>query len=152
MKKEQYLEYIDHFNNKRYDALTSYFTDDITVEYFDNAFGQDFPARTLRGPLEFAENYKSLHAHTREVLELGDFMSEGGLLFAELYTEFHTFKDAPASFGRPWKKGDSSIMTNWVMYNLDETRKMKRIRIAHFRNHDPATAKYLSNPKGHTAQ
>ena len=25
MKREQFLEYIDHFNNKRYDAVTSYF-------------------------------------------------------------------------------------------------------------------------------
>lgn len=143
MNREQYLEYIDHFNNKRYDALTSYFTPDITVEYFDDAFAQGgAPARTLHGPDEFAENYKSLHAHTREVLELGDFLSRGELVFAELYTEFHTFQDAPESYGRPWKKGDISIMTNWVMYNLDENGKMKRIRIAHFRNHDPAEAKY----------
>jgi hypothetical protein len=39
-------------------------------------------------------------------------------------------------------KGDINIMTNWVIYNLDENGKMKRIRIAHFRNHDPRTAKY----------
>ena len=142
MNREQYLEYIDHFNNKRYDAVTSYFAPDITVEYFDNAFGQEIPARTLHGSEEFAENYKSLHAHTREILELGDFIFQGELVFAELYTEFHTFKDAPASYGRPWKKGDTSIMTNWVMYNIDENGKMKRIRIAHFRNHDPASGKY----------
>jgi len=142
MNRKQYLEYIDHFNNKRYDALKSYFTPDITVEYFDNAFSTQYPARTLHGPEEFAANYKSLHEHTREVLELGDFMSEGDLLFVELYTEFHTFKDAPASASQRWKKGDVNIMTNWVMYNLDENGKMKRIRIAHFRNHDPKTAKF----------
>jgi hypothetical protein len=33
-------------------------------------------------------------------------------------------------------------MTNWVLYNLDEKGKMKRIRIAHFCNSDPKTAKY----------
>lgn len=142
MNREQYLEYIDHFNNKRYDSVTSYFAPDITVEYFDNASGQQFPARTLHGAEEFAKNYKSLHAHTREILELGDFMSQGELVFAELYTEFHTFKNSPESSDRPRKKGDISIMTNWVMYNLDENGKMKRIRIAHFRNHDPETAKY----------
>lgn len=141
MNREQYLEYVDHFNNKRYDKVTSYFAPDITVEYFDNAFGTQFPARTLHGPAEFAANYKALHEHTREVLELGDFMAEGDLVFVELYTEFHTFKDAPAS-GQQWKKGDINIMTNWVMYNLDENGKMKRIRIAHFRNHDPKTARY----------
>lgn len=141
MNREQYLEYVDHFNNKRYDAVTSYFAKDITVEYFDNAYGSQVPARTLHGPEEFAASYKALHEHTREVLELGDFMVDGNLLFAELYTEFHTFKDAPESAGQPRKKGDVSIMTNWVVYDM-EGDKMKRIRIAHFRNHDPKTAKY----------
>lgn len=64
------------------------------------------------------------------------------MLFAELYTEFHTFKDTPAFSGRGWKKGDITIMTNWVIYNLDKNGKMKRIRIAHFHNHDPGTAKF----------
>ena len=141
MNREQYLEYIDHFNNKRYDAVTGYFAPDITVEYFDNAYGTPIPARTLRGPAEFAASYKALHAHTREVLELGDFMSQGNLVFAELYTEFHTFKDAISGAGQPWKKGEIRIMTNWVIYNIAGD-KMQRIRIAHFRNHDPGTAKY----------
>lgn len=142
MNREQFLEYIDHFNNKRYDKVTSYFAPDITVEYFDDGFSMQFPARTLHGSDEFEMNYKSLHAHTREILELGDFISQGEMIFAELYTEFHTFRDAPESSGRMRKKGDIVIMTNWVMYNLDADGKMKRIRIAHFRNHDPETAKY----------
>lgn len=141
MNKKQYLEYVDHFNNRRYDAVTGYFAPDITVEYFDNAYGPQFPARTLHGPEEFAASYKSLHEHTREVLELSDFIMAGNLLLAELYTEFHTFKDAPVSGGQPWKKGDISIMTNWVMYTM-EGDLMKRIRIAHFRNHDLKIAKF----------
>jgi len=142
MNKEQYLEYVDHFNNKRYDAVTSYFAPDINVEYFDTAFGPYTPARTLHGPEEFAASYKSLHEHTREILELRDFMVQGDLLFAELYTEFHVIKDPPAApGGMQRKKGDVYIMTNWVLYTL-ENDKMKRIRIAHFRNHDPKTAKF----------
>ena len=142
MNKEQYQEYIDHFNNKRYDALTKYFADDITVEYFDDAYAPYTPGRTLHGAAEFTSNYKAQHAHTREVLELGDFWTDGSLLFAELYTEFHTFEDPSPESGGRWKKGEVTIMTNWVMYNLDENGKMKRIRIAHFRNSDPATAKF----------
>jgi len=141
MNRKQYLEYVDHFNNKRYDAVTSYFAPDITVEYFDNAYGAKIPARTLHGPEEFAASYKALHAHTREILELRDFMSEGNLMFVELYTEFHTFKDAISNAGEPWKKGDTRIMINWVVYDM-EGGKMKRIRIAHFRNNDPNTARY----------
>ena len=142
MNRKQYLEYVDHFNNKRYDKVTSYFAPDITVEYFDNAYGPYAPARTLHGAKEFEANYRALHAHTKEVLELGDFLSEGDLVFVELYTEFITFKDPPDDAGRMWKKGDVTIMTNWVLYNLDARGKMKRIRIAHFRNSDPRTAKY----------
>ena len=142
MNRKQYLEYVDHFNNKRYDKVTGYFAPDITVEYFDSAYGPYAPAHVLHGAKEFEASYRALHAHTKEVLELGEFLSEGSLLFVELYTEFITFKDSPPGAGQPWKKGDVTIMTNWVLYNLDEKGRMKRIRIAHFRNSDPKTAKY----------
>jgi hypothetical protein len=143
MNRKQYLEYIDHFNNKRYDKVTGYFAPDITVEYFDSAYGPYGPAQTLHGPKEFEANYRALHEHTKEVLELGDFLSEGNLLFVELYTEFITFKDSPhGTGGMQRKKGDIIIMTNWVLYDLDKKGKMKRIRIGHFRNSDPKTAKY----------
>lgn len=140
MNKEQYVEYIEHFNNKRYDAVTSYFTPDIIVEYFTNLTNTKEPPRTLHGPQEFIESYKDLHEHVREVLELRDFMVDGNLLFAELYTEFHCFKDFPTTSFQPLKKGDVVIMTNWVLYNI-ENEKMKRIRIAHFRMHDTKEAK-----------
>ena len=136
MNREQFLEYVDHFNNKKYDAVTSYFTPDVTVEY-SSVWGD----RTLHGPQEFIDSYKNLHEYVREVLELGDFMESRGLLFVELYTEFHCFKDAPESTGLALKKGEVSVMTNWVLYNFAGD-KMKRIRIAHFRVHDPKTAKF----------
>jgi hypothetical protein len=142
MNREQYQVYVDHFNNKRYDAVTSYFTPDITVEYFTNLSKPSEPPRTLHGPKEFAASYMALHDHVREVLELGDFMAQGDLLFAELYTEFHCFKDYPTTSFNPLKNGDISIMTNWVIYNMTPDDRMKRIRIAHFRMHDPKTAKY----------
>src|SRR4030042_1705781 len=116
MNRQQYLEYVDHFNNKRYDKVTSYFAPDITVEYFDNAYGPYAPARILHGAKEFEANYRALHEHTKEVLELGDFICEGKLMFVELYTEFITFKDPPAGTS-PYKKGQVTIMTNWVLYN-----------------------------------
>jgi hypothetical protein len=142
MNREQYQVYVDHFNNRRYDAVTSYFTPDITVEYFTNWASSDTPARTLRGPREFAASYMALHEKVREIMELRDFMVTGDLLFAELYTEFHCFKDHPTMSFRPLKEGDAIVMTNWVVYNMTEDDKMKRIRIAHFRLHDSKTAKF----------
>jgi hypothetical protein len=146
MNREQFLEYVDHFNNKRYDKVTSYFAPDITVEYFTNFLDPLAPARTLRGPKEFIESYAALHDYAREAMELGVFISQGDLMFVELYTEFHWFKDHPADarpaiFAKePPKKGHVAVMTNWVLYNM-EGEKMKRIRIAHFRMHDPKSAR-----------
>ena len=142
MTREEFLEYIDYFNKKDFDGVTGYFAPDITVEYFDYMSEPDVPPRTLRGPKEFIENYKALFESVQEVLELGDFLSTEDRVFVELYTEFHPFKDTPASEGRlAWKKGVPVVMTNWVLYNMEDG-KMKRIRIAHFRNHDPKTAKF----------
>ena len=142
MTREEYLEYVACFNRKDFEAVASYFTPDITVEYYDNATGPKVPARTLCGPKEFIENYKALTSTVKEVLELRDYLSTEDRVFAELYTEFHPFKDTPTSEGRQaWKKGEPVLSTNWVMYDMVDG-KMKRIRIAHWRLHEPKTAKY----------
>jgi len=140
MNREQFLEYIGHFNNKRYDALASYFTPDMTAEYGIGGMGSNVPNRILHGPKEFVEFYKSLHQYVREALELGDFFVNSDYLFAELWTEFHCFKDIPESFGQSWKKGDVTVGTFWVLYDM-KNDKMSRIRIAHFKNYDPRQAK-----------
>jgi hypothetical protein len=143
MNRKQYLEYVEHFNKKEFDKVAGYFTPDITVEYPDNFAGPEITPRTLHGPKEFIDNYVSLTSNVKEVLEVTEFLSEGKQLFVELYTEFHTFRDVPAgAAGLGRKKGDITIMNNWVLYDLDKKGKMKRIRIAHFRNADPKTAKY----------
>jgi len=142
MTREQFLEYIACFNRKDFGAVASYFTPTITVEYYDNAIGPTVPARTLYGPQEFIESYKQLSSVVKEVLELRDFMSSEDRVFAELYTEFHPFKDTEPVVGRiQWKKGQPVISTNWVLYEMAEG-KMSRIRIAHWRLHDPKTAKF----------
>ena len=141
MNKAQFQKYIDHFNNKRYDEVSSYFAPGIVVEYFTNLRDPKAPLRTLHGRQAFIESYKTLHQYVREVLELGFFLTEDNLMAVELYTEFHCIKDNPTFISQPMKNGDVAIMTNWVVYNM-ENDKMKRIRIAHFRMHDPKLAKY----------
>src|SRR4030042_5367973 len=142
MTREEYLEYVAYFNKKDFVKVADYFTPDITVEYYDNATGPAVPARTLRGPHEFIENYKALTSAVKEVLELRAFLSTEARLFAELYTELHPFKNTPADEGRQaWKVGEPVLSTNWVMYDMVDG-KMKRIRIAHWRLHKPKTAKY----------
>ena len=142
MTRAEYLEYVDYFNRKDFDGVTRYFSPDVTVEYYDTASDLKVPGRTLYGSKGFIENYKALFQSVKEVLELRDFLSTEDRVFAELYTEFHPYKDTPESEGRQaWKKGEPIVMTNWVLYDMVDG-KMKRIRIAHFRNHPPETAKY----------
>lgn len=140
LDKEKFLEYVGHFNNKRYDALASYFTPDFTAEYGIGGMTSQMPNMIRNSPQEFIAFYKELHQYVREVLELGDFFVNKDYLFAEFWTEFHCFKDVPASIPLPLKKGEVYVGTLWVLYNL-EGDKMKHVRIVHFKTHDPKQAK-----------
>lgn len=137
MNRQQFLEYTDHFNHKRWDKVTSYFCPDVTLEYPDNFMGPQLPGtgNTLHGPQEFIANYEALTANVREVLNVGAFISRGRQFCVELITEFHVFKD-PESGSMPngWKKGDTNILNQIVLYDLDAKGKFKRIRIFHHRH------------------
>ena len=140
MDKQKFLRYIDHFNNKRYDEVMKYYHPDISIEYYTSFANPQGPARTQRGLSGFLEQYQTLHQHCREALEVGDFLLDGNLMAAELYTEFHFFKDY-ADFSRgPMKAGEVVVMTNCCIYAI-ENERFKRIRVAHFRTHDPSTAR-----------
>ncbi|MBN2240566.1 MAG: nuclear transport factor 2 family protein [Dehalococcoidales bacterium] len=143
MNREEFLEYMDHFNNHRWDKVVSYFRPDVILEYPDNFAGPQIPGRTgrtLHGPEEFIENYKAIAASVREVLNLGAFMAEGNQFFVEFVTEFHAFGDLPEGSSKPWKKGEVSVFNQCVLYDVDEEGKFKRIRIFHHRHLDPSTA------------
>jgi len=144
MTREQFLKYIDYFNRKDFESVANYFSPDVTVEYPDNFMGPQTPGatgRTLHGPKEFIKNYQALTERTREVLNLGVFLSQGSHFCVELITEFHPLK-TPAA-GAQSKQGETSILNQCVIYDLDEKGKFKRIRIFHHRHLDPETAKRL---------
>jgi hypothetical protein len=144
MNRKQFLKYVDHFNNHRFDKVVSYFCPDVTLSYPDNFMGPQIPAmtgNTLHGPKEFIANYEAIAANVREVLNVGAFLSRGRQFCAELITEFHVLRTPPAgSPGAHWKKGDIIIMNQIVLYDLDENGKFKRIRIFHHRYLEPEEA------------
>jgi hypothetical protein len=145
MNRQQFLEYADHFNHKRWDKVVSYFCPDVSVEYPDNFVDPQIPGltgKTLHGPQEFIANYEALTANVREVLNIGAFISRGRQFCVELITEFHVFKTPPAGSNRQWKKGDLNILNQIVLYDLDEKGKFKRIRIFHHRHLDPSKTKH----------
>jgi hypothetical protein len=146
MNRKQFMEYVGHFNNRRFDKVASYFRPDVTLKYPDNFMGPQKPGitgMTLHGPKEFIENYKALTANIREVLNVGAFISRGRQFCVELITEFYVFKKPPAGApGAQWKKGDTHILNQIVLYDLDDKGKFKHIRIFHHRYLDPKAVKH----------
>jgi hypothetical protein len=146
MNRKQFMEYVGHFNNRRFDKVASYFRPDVTLKYPDNFMGPQKPGitgMTLHGPKEFIENYKALTANIREVLNVGAFIYRGRQFCVELITEFYVFKKPPAgSPGAQWKKGDTHILNKIVLYDLDDKGKFKHIRIFHHRYLDPKAVKH----------
>jgi hypothetical protein len=140
MNRKEFQVYFDHFNSKRFDEVGKYFSPDVIVEYFSNPQMPDAKPLTVHGPKAFIDQYKGWAEFTREALEMGAFLSEGNLAFVELYTEFHFLKDVPDYFGQSMKKGQAVAMTNWVLYTFEKS-KMKHVKIAHFRMHDPKTVR-----------
>jgi hypothetical protein len=143
MNRQQFLEYASYFNTKQWDKVVSYFRPDVTLEYPDNFTGPQIPGRTLHGPKEFIASYRALTANVREVLNIGAFISRGRQFCVELITEFHVF-NTPAAAGSStmqWKKGETHVLNQLVLYDLDEKGKFQRIRIFHHRHLDPATVK-----------
>lgn len=141
MNRRQFMEYVEHFNNRRFKKVASYFRPDATLEYPDNFMGPQKPGitgKTLHGPKEFIANYQALTENIREVLNVGAFISRGRQFCVELITEFYIFKNPPAGApGAQWKKGDTFVMNQIVLYDLDDKGKFKRIRIFHHRYLDP---------------
>jgi hypothetical protein len=144
VNRQQFLEYVEHFNNRRFDKVVSYFCPDVTVEYPDNSWTANawHNWKTLHGPREFIANYEALTANVREVLNVGVFLSRGRQFCVELVTEFHVFQTPAEGSSRGWKKGDVVVMNQCVLYDLDEKGKFKRIRIFHHRYLDPSMAKH----------
>ena len=141
MNRQQFLEYAEHFNQHHWEKVVSYFCPDVTLEYPDNFMGPQVPGatgKTLHGPQEFIANYEALSANVREVLNVGVFLSRGRQFCVELITEFHVFRTPPEGSTRQWQKGDTVVMNQIVLYDLDEKGKFKRIRIFHHRYLDPA--------------
>ncbi len=56
MTEKEFLVYVDHFKNKRYDAVTSYFAPDVAVEYFTTPGGDPQRALALHGPQGSIQN------------------------------------------------------------------------------------------------
>jgi len=140
MDKQKLLQYIDHFNHKRYEEVMAFYHPDVVIEYPTMLAHPQAQPVTRRGRAGFLEQYLVLHEHCREALEAQTVLQDGNMMAAEMYTEFHFFRDYANFSGRRMKAGDVYITTNWCIYTV-ENDKFTHIRVAHFRLHDPQTAR-----------
>ena len=140
MDKQKLLQYIDHFNHKLYEEVMAFYHPDVVIEYPTMLANPQAQPVTRRGRAGFLEQYIVLHQHCREALEAQTILQDGHMMAAEMYTEFHFFKDYPNFSGRRMKAGDVYITTNWCIYTV-ENERFTHIRVAHFRLHDPKTAR-----------
>jgi SnoaL-like domain len=129
MDEAGFRTYIGHFNGAEYDQLVHYFADDVTLSF---PFGL-----TLEGRDAIVDFYRPIHASVKEILEI-DFLLVGtDKLAVELYTEFHALRDYPDfPGGRSLAEGDVLRFTSFVHYDLDDTDRFRRIRVATYRQHD----------------
>lgn len=144
MTREEFLVYMNHFNNKEYSALTGYFSDDIVVEYYDKSYVGKYSHRILHGKDEFIAAYTALHKKLREFLDLGFCLFDGEHMLVELYTEFHALEATSLYDSGELKKGDVHCVTNWVCYDFAPDGRFSHIRIAHFCVHDPSKKRFSS--------
>jgi hypothetical protein len=123
-----FRNYIENFNAANYDVLVDHFADDMTLTYPDGS--------TLNGREEFVAFYKKIHASVKEVLRIDFLLIGADKVAVELYTEFHAQEDVPDFPGAPLAKGEVRRITSFVHYDMDESGKFNRIRVARYLSHD----------------
>ncbi len=70
MDKNKLLQYIDHFNHKRYEQVMEFYHPDVLIEYPTMLADPKAPPVTRRGREGFLEQYVELHKSCREALEV----------------------------------------------------------------------------------
>jgi hypothetical protein len=128
MDEARFRQYIAAFNGARYDLMGEYFADDVTLSFPDG--------NTLYGLEGIAAFYRPIHSELQEILEI-DFLLIGERAIAiELYTEFHAKQDTERAPGGPLRAGEVVRFTSFVHYELDDSDRFRRIRVARYRAHD----------------
>ena len=123
--------YLDHFNNKRFDQVTSYFADDVEVRYFrDWTTLPQAPQKILYGRDAFIQNYERLSEHVDEKLRLGVFLAREGSLFVELYTTFTAYHDTDVLLSGFLKEGETLYVNHYINYILNDADQFWIIKIA----------------------
>ena len=123
LTREQYLEYVELFNNND-PRFIRYYHDDVEFE-LANA--------KIRGATAIRDFYADVKAHIRETVTLTHFVSDATGIAAEIPTEFRVVKDwENGYFGRPLKAGMVMRIVSIGLYWVRDGRftRIKSTRLA----------------------
>ncbi|MEY4761363.1 MAG: hypothetical protein RLZZ200_1219 [Pseudomonadota bacterium] len=123
LTREQYLEYVELFNNND-PRFIKYYHDDVEFE-LANA--------KIKGAQAIRDFYAEVKAHIRETVTLTHFVSDATGVAAEIPTEFRVIKDwENGYFGRPLKVGMVMRVVSLGMYWVRDGRftRIKAARLA----------------------
>jgi hypothetical protein len=142
MTQEEIKAYFACFNEKRFDDVADYFAEDVTVTY-PRAFKIGAPpAKVLHGKQQFIDNYKALTEKLEEVIDLEAVITDETHIFVVLHTEFHPKVDVDNFSAGVLKKGVPLVVTDFVLYELNDEGKFQNISIAHHNVEGPEAVRH----------
>jgi hypothetical protein len=124
MTKDDFHRYLAYFNNKMYDKLPPFYSDDVVLE---------LPNFSLETPLAIVDFYADFHTYVREFVEANYLVVDEGGIAVEMYSEFECMRDYPNE-KLPFRKGEIRRLLNFVHYDLADGR-FKRIRVARYKQY-----------------
>lgn len=120
-------EYIRAFNEKRYDDMIQFYSDDVVLE---------LPAAAPTSPAGIKAHYQKLHTICDEWLRVDWIMLDESKIAIEVYTEFFAKQAHPGFSLKPLEKGELFRCTNMVHYDLDAQGKFAHIRVGRYLVHE----------------
>jgi hypothetical protein len=121
--REEYMEYVEFFNNND-PRFLRYYHDDVVFE---------LGTTVIKGASAIRDFYAPVKAHIHEKVEVTEFLSNATAIAAELPTEFRCYKDwENGYFQRPLKAGEVMRTISFGLYEVKD-RKFKHIRAARYK-------------------
>jgi len=132
------MVYLTAKNNREYDKMEPFVTEDIVLEFSDDGTLSEKPPRVVSGKEDYMAHFKSSHGKYWEHMDLGFYLCDDDYVLTEQYTEWHALVDQNnperGALGN-LKKGEAFCSTNWLCYTFAPDGRFNRVRIAHHRVH-----------------
>ena len=119
--QEDLQNYLDHFNNRRYEEQIAYYAPDVAYSVGDQSF---------TNPQQIADFYSDFHEYVKEHVEIAAFAMTGDTVAVVMPTTFEAFK-AYNKHGFDFPKGMFVNAVSFIFYELKDG-KIYRIRVASY--------------------